>query len=383
MYFPFNCLGCGHENYAEWSHIGRQVLCVRCGRVATVPAPMEPVGGDTESGLAVRFACPVCGRNFATKRALVGQKIRCNGCGAGVRVPAGNSFPVEPAARVLLNANSASRRAQAPATGTTARARVPAGNSFPVANVSRGVVNANSGGSRAVARTTTAAVPAVEDETRSESSPVLEQIESIAGVTHGERAEVVLPSRAETMEQVRQEAAGQEAVAAQKQVEKSKREKKKKRKRKSDFELQETLTLVGGVSVVVGVLGLMAWYFPDFRYFLGGLVAVIGFILYLLGARSLRELAANQGFFNLMLYRFFPPYQLWFVLTHWDEARDFFAFFVSGAIVMAIGGAVITTSPTFKRAVASEREYQKAVREAVYGEYQAAPLMKGAQPPKK
>ncbi len=260
---------------------------------------------------------------------------------------------------------------------------MPAGNSFPVANVLRGVVNANSGGSRAVARTTTAAVPAVEDETRSESSPVLEQIESIAGVTHGERAEVVLPSRAETMEQVRQEAAGQEAVAAQKQVEKSKREKKKKRKRKSDFELQETLTLVGGVSVVVGVLGLMAWYFPDFRYFLGGLVAVIGFILYLLGARSLRELAANQGFFNLMLYRFFPPYQLWFVLTHWDEARDFFAFFVSGAIVMAIGGAVITTSPTFKRAVASEREYQKAVREAVYGEYQAAPLMKGAQPPKK
>ncbi len=373
MYFPFNCLGCGHENYAEWSHIGRKVLCDRCGRVGTVPAPMEPVYGETDSGLAVRFACPVCGRNFAAKRSLIGQKIRCNGCGAGVRVPAGNSFPVEDAASVLLNLNSISSRAADPATGAKAEVRAPAGNSFPVANVSRGVFDANSGSSRAVARVTEAAVPAVEDETRGESRPVLERIESIAEVTHRERAEVVLPSRAETMEQVRQEAAEQEAVATQKKVEKAKRDKKKQRKRKGDFELQETLTLVGGVSVVVGALGLLAWRFPDFRYFLGGLVAVIGFILYLLGARSLRELTAHQGFFHLMLYRFFPPYQLWFVLTHWGEARDFFAFFVSGAIVMAIGGAVVTTSPTFKRASQSEREYQKAVREAVYGEFQPAP----------
>jgi len=113
---------------------------------------------------------------------------------------------------------------------------------------------------------------------------------------------------------------------------------------------------------------------------------VIGLILYLLGSRSLRDLAANEGFFKLMAYRFFPPYQLWFVLTHWAEARDYFAFFVSGILVMVIGGAVVTTSPTFRKAAESEREYQKAVREAVYGEIAVPrpalappPVVKGAQ----
>ena len=95
MYFPFNCLGCGYENHADWSQIGRRVSCRACGRPAIVPAPMEPVEGESTSELAVRFACPVCGRSFATKPALVGQKIRCSGCLAGVRVPPSNSFPVE------------------------------------------------------------------------------------------------------------------------------------------------------------------------------------------------------------------------------------------------------------------------------------------------
>ena len=150
MNFPFNCLGCGYENYAEWSHIGQQVFCGQCGRVATVPAPMEPFERQTESGLAVRFACPVCGRNFATKRALVGQKVRCSGCGAGVRVPAGNSFPVENAASVVLNAISAKSRPVAPAAGVTPGAGVATGNSFPVQGTSRGAKSAISTGSRGV-----------------------------------------------------------------------------------------------------------------------------------------------------------------------------------------------------------------------------------------
>jgi len=181
------------------------------------------------------------------------------------------------------------------------------------------------------------------------------------------------------MEQVRQDVAEKETIAAKKQAEKAKRAKKKKGKKSGDLDLQETLSLVGGVSVVVGALSGLAWYLPDFRYFLGGLVAVLGLILYLLGSRSLRELAAHEGFFKLMAYRFFPPYQLWFILMHWAEARDYFAFFVSGIIVMVIGGAVVTTSPTFKKAAANEREYQKAVREAVYGEFTPARL--GPAPP--
>src|SRR5262249_6923611 len=35
----------------------------------------------------LKFRCPSCRRKFATKPELAGQKIRCTGCGAGVRVP--------------------------------------------------------------------------------------------------------------------------------------------------------------------------------------------------------------------------------------------------------------------------------------------------------
>jgi transcription elongation factor Elf1 len=332
MNFPFNCPSCGHENHAEWSQIGKQALCGWCGKAAMVPAPMETVGGEFEVGLAIRFECPACGRKFATKPTLGGQKVRCNGCGGGVRVPAAISAPAGSVPRVVLNARS--------------------------------------GSGQSLARPPQPMTPAAVFSDKPESDSFPDELESLEERTRRLKAAVALPSRAETMEQVRQQEAEKEAVVTKTKAEKEKRAKKKKRKKSGDLDLQETLTLVGGVSVVVGALGLAAWYFPDFRYFLGGLVAVIGFILYFLGARSLRELAAHEGFFKLTLYRFCPPYQLWFVLTHWDEARDFFAFFVSGAIVMSIGGAVVTTSPTFKKAAASEREYQKAMREAVYGEFE-------------
>jgi len=37
---------------------------------------------------------------------------------------------------------------------------------------------------------------------------------------------------------------------------------------------------------------------------------------------SLRRLAENLGFFKALAYRFFPPYQLWFVLTRRADTRD-------------------------------------------------------------
>jgi hypothetical protein len=344
MKFPFNCPGCGYENHAEWAQIAREVICGWCRRSITVPAPMEIASADTEPGLAIRFGCPACGRKYASKLRLAGQKIRCSGCGAGVRVPVGNSIVAANPSRVVLNPHSISRPSYAPAVAKEA--------AFEVVDDDR-----------------------VEQD---QSMSLREQLASAGALRRREKPAVVLPTRAETLEKARQDAADQAAavaqdgVAAEESSDKTKRGKKKKRKRKSDFDVQETLTLMGGVGVVVAGLGLVAYYFPDFRYFLGGLVAVIGFILYILGGRSLRELAAMEGFVKLQLYRFFPPYQLWFVLTHWNEARDFFAFFVAGGIVMAIGGAVISTSPTFKKAAENEREYRKAVREAVYGELQPA-----------
>lgn len=338
MNFPFPCPGCGHANYAEFSHIGQQVLCGWCGKPVTVPAPMETIGGDSESGLPIRFACPACGRNFASKPSLAGQKIRCNRCGAGVRVPAGSSAPVGGVPRVVLNANS--------------------------------------GSDEGMARPAEVAVWAVPDDGEGENDHVSlrEQLASVGGLKRRKSAAVELPSRAETMEQVRQEVAEKEAALTQKKAEKEKKAKKKKRKKTGYFDLKETLTLVGGVSVVVGVLGFLAWRFPEFQFPLGGLLAVIGFFLYFLGAMSLRQIAGNEGFFKLMLYRFCPPYQLWFVLRRWEETQDFVAFFASGLIIMAIGGGVVKISPTMRKANANQREYNKAVDEAVYGKFEPARL---------
>jgi len=232
-----------------------------------------------------------------------------------------------------------------------------------------------------MAPATAPTVGAARDETQGDSSSLREQLESVGGLKRRERTAVVLPSRAVTMEQVRQEAAEQETVATQEKAEKAKRAKKKKRKKAGFFDLKETLTLVGGVSVVVGVLAFLAWSFPDFRFPLGGLLAVIGVILYLLGATSLRQLAANEGFFKHMAYRFFPPYQLWFVVMRWEETQDYFAFFASGLIIMSISAAVIKTSPTSKQADQSERAYQDALDEWVRGKgpKPPPPVMKEAQ----
>ena len=92
------------------------------------------------------------------------------------------------------------------------------------------------------------------------------------------------------------------------------------------------------------------------------MLCVIGFIVYLLGWTALRQLVAEEGILKALLFRFCPPYQWWFVITRWDESRDFFAFFAAGAAIMAIGGGIIKTSEEGKRAEASDRAYQQMQR---------------------
>ena len=87
MTFPFTCSACGHVNHFGWSQVGQKSSCGGCRRTITVPAPMETVGEAVPPPPALKFRCPSCNRKFATKPELAGQKVRCNGCGAGVRVP--------------------------------------------------------------------------------------------------------------------------------------------------------------------------------------------------------------------------------------------------------------------------------------------------------
>ena len=94
---------------------------------------------------------------------------------------------------------------------------------------------------------------------------------------------------------------------------------------------------MAGVGVLVVGLAILAWGYPGLRFPLGGSLCVIGFIVYVLGAISLRQLVAEEGFVKLLLFRFCPPYQLWFVLTNWADTRDFVAFFGAGLMIMSIG----------------------------------------------
>src|SRR5262249_26160558 len=84
------------------------------------------------------------------------------------------------------------------------------------------------------------------------------------------------------------------------------------------------------------------------------------FVVYLLGVSSLRQLVAEEGVLKALLFRFFPPYQWWFVATRWTETKDFVAFFGAGMLILSIGSAIIKTSAIGKRAEAADRADQKA-----------------------
>jgi hypothetical protein len=315
-------------NQVEWARAGRQVACGGCGKAVTVPVPMETIGPTPVPAPAqvLRFVCPACGRKYATKPQLAGRKIRCGRCGAGVRVPSeAGSAPALPA---QLADDIPEPFEVEPAPTRPARAPAPV--------------------DRAAARA---------DSDEPESMPLFDDIESMPGMKRRKRAEAVLPSRAEAMEQVRQRVAEQEAVEAETKARKAKR--KKKKSRAGAFDPKEVLTLVGGVGAFVAVLAFLAWGYPDLRFPLGGLLCVIGFIVYLLGAFSLRQLAAEEGAMQAVLFRFFPPYQWYFVATHWAEARDFVAFFAAGFVILTIGGAIIKTSEIGRKAEESERAYQQ------------------------
>jgi len=334
----------------------------------TVPAPMETVGMAAPPPRLLKFRCPSCRRKFATKPDLAGQKIRCNKCGAGVRVPWADEEANIPAPQFPAKAYFGNNEATAPARPPRVdllRADVPRADvprvDVPLADSPRADIPRVDVARADIPRVDVARVEVRSGHHEAEivSPPELADIASLEGTTR-RRAESVLSSRSELMEQVRQQVAEEEAVATQKPVEKAgKKRKQKKKKHSSFFDPKETLKLVAGVGALVALLAFLACGYPEFRFPLGGFLCVIGFIVYLLGSASLRQLVAEEGALKALMFRFCPPYQWWFVATHWVETRDFVAFFVAGALVMSLGAAIIKTSPTGKKAEASERAYQK------------------------
>jgi predicted RNA-binding Zn-ribbon protein involved in translation (DUF1610 family) len=312
MAIPCTCRACGFINQAEPSQVEQAIACRGCGKTLTVPPPV------------VTFRCPACQRKFVTKAELAGKKIRCSGCGAGVRVPAAQGQ------------GGAAARPSRPALETF---WANGGAQSPAAAASRPKANGDG----------------------DDMSSALHELASIEGIEAPSRAGTALSSRSQMLDQARQQSAAQAAEEEEEEKEKKKKKKKKKKRKKAGAsDAKDTLVLVAGVGVVVAVLALVAWKVPDLRFPLGGLLCVVGFVVYLLGWAALRQLVAEEGLFQVLLFRFCPPYQLWFVLRNWVETRDYVAFFAAGLMIMGIGGAVIKTSEVGKRAAAADRAIEKA-----------------------
>ncbi len=297
MTFQCPCPSCGRANAVELAHVGKRVACGACGKPMKVEPPRETKAEPVSTGSQLKFDCPSCGRHYSTKPDLAGKKIRCSGCGAGVRVPGGEAVAAssKPALKTFGADSHTSER-------TNHRQ--------------------NSG----------------EDD----SVPLLDALSDAAGPKSRSRSESILPSRSEAMEKVREQVAVEEAAKAQKQATKAK--KKKRKKNTGFFDPKETMKLVGGVSVVVIGLGLLAWGVPSMRFPLGGILVIIGFIVYLLGWAAIKQHVAEEGDFKALMFRFIPPYQWWYVMTRWAETKDFVAFFFAGMIIMCVGGVVLKTS---------------------------------------
>jgi hypothetical protein len=350
MKFPVACCDCRYVNHFEWSQVGQKLECDGCGTPLTVPAPMETIADDTAPPpRALKFRCPSCRRKFATKPDMAGQKIRCTGCGAGVRVPWAEEPAETPSSQLGVAAFALSdelKTVPEPRRVDPVRADVP--------------------------RLDVGAVASQANEKRQSSdrrpgitAPELDSIASLDGIQQIRRPETFLTSRAAMMEFSRQQSAQDEAVEARQTAAKAsgkgKGKRKKKKKHSSFFDPQETLKLVAGVGAFVALVAFLAWGYPGLRFPLGGSLCLVGFIVYAIGAYSLRQVVAEEGMIKLIAFRLCPPYQWWFVATRWQETRDFFAFFLAGAIVMSLGGAIIKVSPTGRKAEANEEAYQKLV----------------------
>jgi len=365
MTFPCVCPACEHTNHVEWSRIGREMFCGACGKPFNVPAPMETVPRKSATKDLIKFRCPACGKKYSTTGKLMGQKIRCKGCGGGVRVPGGEPTPASNPASIKPPTSQVGKASRSPSAASEA-----ASNPAPAGRASQPASPELNDFKRAPASNSQPPVPVSEGlsaddhESVDDMLPILED-SSLLDVRLKKMKEVVLSSRTEAMARVSREVAEEEArIQQKKRALAMERARLKKKKRTGYFDPKETLRLVGWISAFVGVTAFLAWGYPEFRFPLGGVLCVTGFIVYLLGWASLKQLVAEEGAFRAIAFRFFPPYQWWFVWSRWSDAKDHAIFFAAGFLIMTIGSAVIKTSPTGIKAEKNERDYQRMLKKS-------------------
>lgn len=292
MAFQVTCRECGHINQIATPIRPNNYICGECGITGSLPAAPESLGNSTRESTA-RFHCPSCGRKYAINPVLAGKKVRCKGCGEGVWIPGAESAPSQSKIKV--------------------------------------------------SETSPHAIPPEQPAADTEQ-----------GVTGRTRSHAVPPSESEARGQVHQKVPGREAVESTKSEVRGENEQKDARNT-GYFDPRETLTVAGGITAFVAVLAFLSWCYPDLRFLIGTFLCILGFIVYLLGAASLKQVVTEEGFHHVVLFQYFPPYQWYLVATRWSETKDFVAFFATGLIILGIGVTVLKTSPIGKKGEDSER----------------------------
>ena len=333
MRISAKCPACGNVNQVESSDVGKKIRCAGCGRSATIAAPKGAAVPTGAPAGVVKFVCPSCGQKLSTKLELAGKKIRCIGCGAGVRVPGG-------VATTAGDAASPRPHALAGSSQTTSTSQPISGEQMRAHADSE--VDGDSGDSYALC----------EIETPEEPSRF--------------GGEPELPGRSQSIAQPDQQTTEQESARTPANGSKVKKKKRKWKKLKVGlFDARETLLLFATVIGIVALLAFCAWAYPDFRFELGAALCLLGFIVYILGILSMQQVVSEEGSLQALALKFFPPYQWWFIVRNWTDAKDFVAIFAAGILIMAIGGAIMSsTSSVFKEEVTARtlQEEQKKLR---------------------
>lgn len=103
-----------------------------------------------------------------------------------------------------------------------------------------------------------------------------------------------------------------EEKAAEKAKLKAKKSRKKsvmKKRLSGSFEVADLVNvMVFSLSATV-ILGFFAWAYPGLRFPIGGLLCVMGFIVYLIGTYGFSQIAREESMHHYFACRFVPLYK--------------------------------------------------------------------------
>ena len=190
-------------------------------------------------------------------------------------------------------------------------------------------------------------------------SSALDALATISGEQDRKLDEPVLPSRSESMHLLSQGTSRRNAAERRVRERNINRNTNRKPKSSGDFfDPKETLRLIGTMSVIVVLLAYFATAVPAFRFVVGGLLCVIGVLVYVMASVTLMRTVPENKPLEGLLVKICPPFQWWYVVNHWSATKECLAFFIAGIVFVAIGVGVLKISEPAKKAEASESATQ-------------------------